>query len=332
MAWDQERQHAPRLTIFGGMPDTNKSTVLLDIVARVTTGGLWPAGEGRAPLGSVIILSAEDGVGDTIVTRLIVAGAELRRIRVITAARGDGGKERTFDLNSDIEHLRQLIKEMGAVALVAIDPMSAYMGKPGKLDSYRNTDIRGVLAPLAKMADDCNVAVVGIDHLNKNSQAQALLRLGGSIGFAAAPRALYIVVRDKEDPDRRLFLPAKNNIARIRTGLAFKVIEKLVSLPEFDSQPAVTWEDENVTMTADEALAQAKKDGRKSDVVEAAKLLILDMLKDGPRPHKEVEAQAEAQIIGNRALRSAKESLNVRSAKRGDAWWWALPGQRFEWH
>ena len=43
------------------LPGTGKSQLTIAVVAPVTTGGEWPCGEGQAPLGNVIILSAEDG-------------------------------------------------------------------------------------------------------------------------------------------------------------------------------------------------------------------------------------------------------------------------------
>ena len=43
-------------TCIAGEPGTGKSQLTISIVAAVTTGGDWPCGEGRAPVGNVIIL------------------------------------------------------------------------------------------------------------------------------------------------------------------------------------------------------------------------------------------------------------------------------------
>lgn len=315
-----------KLTILAGMPDVNKSTMTLDLSARVTTGGLLPAGEGHAPLGSVIILTAEDDVADTVRPRLEVAGADLARVHVIVAIKAaNGNGPRSFDLSQDIGRLEKAIGEIGDVLLVVIDPISAYMGKPGKLDSYRSTDVRATLAPLQETAARCGVAVIGIDHLNKSGRAQAMLRVLGSIAFVAAARAVYVIVRCEEDDARRLMLPAKNNLGKIRTGLAFRVFEKLATTV-FDAYPAIRWENEPVTMTADEALAN-RQDGRKSEDAEAAKVLIAEMLAKEPRPQKEIEQRATAQGISARSLSTGKKALKVKSEKVGAAWWWSLPGQ-----
>jgi len=88
------------------------------------------------------------------------------------------------------------------------------------VDSHKNAEVRGLLAPLAAMAAERGVAVVCVSHLTKAGGTEAMLRVMGSLGFVAAARAAYLVAKDPEDPDRRLFLPMKNNIAEDRGGLA----------------------------------------------------------------------------------------------------------------
>ena len=43
-----------KLGLIGGLPDKGKGLISADIIARCTTGGDWPCGEGSAPLGDVI--------------------------------------------------------------------------------------------------------------------------------------------------------------------------------------------------------------------------------------------------------------------------------------
>jgi putative DNA primase/helicase len=63
-------------TALAGEPGVGKSTLLYWMAAVVSKGSAWPAGEGTAPAGSVILLSAEDGVADTIVPRFVAAGGD----------------------------------------------------------------------------------------------------------------------------------------------------------------------------------------------------------------------------------------------------------------
>jgi hypothetical protein len=315
-----------KVTLLVGMPDVNKSTLALDLTSRITNNDVLPNGEGRAPSGSVIILSAEDDVADTMRPRLEVAGANLDRVHAITAAKtNDKGGRRTFDLTKDIAQLELLVKKIGNVVAIIIDPYSAYMGKPGKLDSYRSTDVRAVLTPLFDMAARLDVAVIGIGHLNKSGSMPALMRVLDSVAFVAASRGVYLIVRDPENDERRLFLPAKNNIGKIRTGLAFKVIEKLATTV-FDAYPCIKWEDETISMTADEALSW-REDGRRSEVKERAKALILELLANGPMKQKEIQAKADEQGITARVMNTAKTDMGVLSTRIERQWWWSLPGQ-----
>ena len=45
----------------------------------------------------------------------------------------------------------------------------------------------------------------------------------GSLAFAAAARAVWAITKDPDNPERRLFLPAKLNLARDPDGLAYRI-------------------------------------------------------------------------------------------------------------
>ena len=170
-------------TCIAGEPGTGKSQLATDIAARISMGGEWPCGEGRSPQGSVIILSAEDGEGDTVVPRLLAAEADLGRVHIISAVRTDYKSTRGFNLQADIELLEQKIAELGDVALITIDPISSYLGKT---DSHKNAEVRGVLEPLSAMAERMRVAVLSVTHFSKSGAAnttKALHRFIGSIAF-----------------------------------------------------------------------------------------------------------------------------------------------------
>ena len=149
---------------IAGEPGTGKSQLLIAIVATLTTGGNWPCGEGRAPIGNTIILSAEDGAADTIVARLLAAGADLNRVHVVSAVRNADGSNRTLNLQNDPDLLERKIGEIGNVVLVGVDPVSSYLGKT---DSHKNSEVRGVLEPLSELAERMRVAVLSVTHFSK---------------------------------------------------------------------------------------------------------------------------------------------------------------------
>jgi hypothetical protein len=303
-------------TCIAGEPGTGKSQVCIAIIAAVTTGGGWPCDEGKAPLGNVIILSAEDGAADTIIPRLIAAGANLSRVHVVSAVCNlDGKGRRAVNLQSDLELIEAKIAEIGDVNLINIDPVSSYLGKT---DSHKNAEVRGVLEPIGEMADRTRVAILSVTHFSKagaNTTTKALHRFIGSIAFTGAPRAAFAVIEDAEQDDRRLFLHAKNNLARAPQGLAFRLDQCLVGDGVVASR--ILWDRDPVEITANEALA-ADAAGTETRTAKADAIEFLQgALADKPVPAAEVTRMAREHGLTAKAIRSAREALEVKIVRDG---------------
>src|SRR5262249_26835328 len=126
---------------------------------------------------------------------------------------------------------------------IVIDPITAYLGK---IDSYKDDQVRSVLGPLAQMAEEERVAILGIIHPNKSTTATSILnRMFGSIGFGAAARSVFGVAYDPDDETktRRLFMPIKMNIAVLPPTLAFRIGPGGV---EWDKEPVTGLTQEQV--------------------------------------------------------------------------------------
>lgn len=72
-----------KVSLIAGFPNQGKSQLLCSIAATITTGGAWPNGEGECEKGAVMFLGAEDTAKDTLVPRLIAAGADLDYINIV---------------------------------------------------------------------------------------------------------------------------------------------------------------------------------------------------------------------------------------------------------
>lgn len=314
-------------TCIGGDPGTAKSQIVYSIVAAITTGGPWPCGEGLAPLGNVIILSAEDDPDDTIVPRLLAAGADLTRVHIVSAVSSQDGKGvKTFNLQADLDLLQQKIDEVGEVALVSMDPVSSYLG--GKTDSHKNAEVRGVLEPISEMAARTRVAILSVTHFSKDgagSSKKALHRFIGSIAFVGAPRAAFAVIADSDNEGRMLFLHAKNNMAAPAPGLAYRVVQRMVG-DLTRAVPYVEWEADHVKMTANEAMAAEVEGGEKRSALAEAMEFLREKLAAGPVPARTVEDDAEALCISIRTLKRARQRLGVHAEKAGmdGGWIWSL--------
>lgn len=314
-----------KLTMIAGDPGLGKSLVTATLAAHVSKGYAWPVDQSVPPVGDIILISAEDDPADTIKPRLEAAGADCARIHVVEAIQEevtDAESESTqhmFSFKRDIATLGDLLSSLPNCRLVIIDPISAYLDSA---DSNNNSDIRGLLAPLSELASKHKVAIVLVSHLNKNSGGNASYRVMGSLAFTAAVRTAYIVTKDKENPERRLLMPLKNNIAKDKTGLAYAIIEAE------NGQPVIAWESEPVEITTEEALAFSQSSDQHTATDEAVNFLI-DLLAEGPA--KADEAIKEAQKIGitSKPLRNAREKLGIKTKKSAtfkDGFWeWKLP-------
>jgi hypothetical protein len=270
------------------------------------------------------MLSAEDDAADTIRPRLEAAGADLSRVFVLRAIRvGTSGDttERPFSLGSDLPRLRDMLAAIGDVALVIVDPISAYLGN---VDSHRNSEVRALLHPLSQLAGEHKAAILCVSHLNKGGNKDALHRVTGSLAFVAAARAAFVVVKDRDVADRRLFLPLKNNIGNDQSGLAFAVV--LHRLANGIETSRVQWEKDAVTTSASDALAEPK--GEDNGALIAAEEFLRALLEDGPVATKQIESDAQGAGHTWSTIRRAKFALRVEAVKsRGEkgAWTWQLP-------
>lgn len=315
-----------KVSIIAGNPGLGKSQITASIAAIVTTGGRWPVDHSPCKPGDVVFLSAEDDPADTLRPRLEAAGANLHRVHVmdavITGYTGEGRQQnRAFSLQRDIAALSVKLAELGNVAAVVIDPITAYLGD---VDSHRNAEVRALLAPLSELAAQHGTAIIGVSHLNKSAGTEVLMRVTGSLAFVAAARAAYLVAQDPDNPARRYFLPMKNNIGPDSAGLAFSIegVSVQSALGPLETS-RVVWDSEPVTVTADEVMrTQIPEHG--SALREAEEWLRETMSE--PTPAAEISRMAEEVGISRKTLRRASETLGIVKAKAGmkAGWMWSL--------
>ena len=230
------------------------------------------------------MLSDEDALDDTVRPRLDAAGADCSKVHALQMVQDINKKgeiiSRSFSLSKDIERPGKRIKELGDVALVQIDPISAYLGGT---DSHKNADVRALLSPLSELADKFSVAIVLVTHLNKGS-GPAIYRSVGSIAFAAAARSSWVVAKDREDNGRRLILPAKNNLGNDNLGMAYRVETA------HNNAAALVWEPEPVDIDINETLSDLPDDLRTER--EDAKEWLEAELYHGPVATKDLQKSA----------------------------------------
>ncbi len=173
-----------KLTIVQGDPGDGKTTLILNIAAKLSRGeGLDNEMKLSAPM-NVIYQSAEDGLADTVKPRLEQAGADCERILVID--------EKDKSLSMADERLEEAIVKTKARMLI-LDPIQAYLG--GGMDMNRANEARDMTKKLGALAEKYQCAIVLIGHMNK------------AAGNKAAYRGINVVNLSRTCP----FLHRKNN-------------------------------------------------------------------------------------------------------------------------
>lgn len=211
-----------KLTMIDGDPGLGKTLVATDLAARVSRGAVMPDGSVGDLNGAagVVLLTAEDGLGDTVRPRLDAANADATRIVALTFVRE--GTDKRLPTLADLYDIRSAIAVVEA-RLVVVDPVMAYL--PGAVNSYRDQDTRRLLAPLADLAQETGAAIVALRHLNKAPGGNPLYRGGGSIAFIGAARSGLLVAKDPDDEngERRILAMTKSNLAALPPALAYHI-------------------------------------------------------------------------------------------------------------
>ncbi|CAA9401357.1 MAG: hypothetical protein AVDCRST_MAG22-1112 [uncultured Rubrobacteraceae bacterium] len=309
-----------KLNLVDGDPGTGKSAATTDLAARVSVGKPWPDGsECRA--GGVVILSAEDGLADTIRPRFDAAGGDPAKAVAVSTVPDAEGNERQIAIPDDLATIEAAIERVGAV-LVVVDPLMAFL--PGDVNSHRDQDIRRALAPLARLAERTGAAVVVVRHLNKGVGGNALYRGGGSIGIVGAARSGLLIAKHPEDDSRRVLASIKSNLAAPATSLVFGLESTETGAVRVD------WKGES-NLNA-EALLSAPTDPEERSALSEAQEFLREVLAGGPEPASEVRQEADSAGHAKRTLDRARQAIGVVAERRGEpgkrgggTWCWSLP-------
>jgi len=288
-----------KLTIVQGDPGDGKTTVVLNIAAKISKGeGLEENMKVAEPM-SIIYQTAEDGLADTVKPRLEAAGADCERVLVID--------ESDKSLSMADERLEEAIKQTGARLLI-LDPIQAYLG--GGVDMNRANEARDMTKKLGALAEKYKCAIVLIGHMNKAAGNKAAYRGMGSIDFFAVARSVLLVGRVEGKPDIRAVVQIKNNLAAFGHPKAFQLTEVGFHwLGDYD-------------ITADEVLGGIAPKGNK---LEQAKQLLREVAETKQLiSSTEILELAKEDGISKRTMESAKRELKIPAKKINNTWYWDL--------
>ena len=291
-----------KVTLIEGDPGVGKSWLVFSLSSAVSLGRGLPGGA-TFDAGRVLILSAEDGLADTIKPRLAALGANTANISALDGAL-------TLD-NVGFARLAEAIEEVKP-ALVTIDPLFAYFGE--KRDINQANQTRAVMSRLADLASTHKCAILCVRHLTKGTRSKSIHRGIGSVDLTAAARSVVLVGYDPSTPTLRAMVHIKSNLAPLGPSLGFEIEEG-----QFN------WTGES-PLTAERLLADEREDDKLP--VEEAEELLKQVLASGPVSAAEIYQDAKLNQISLTTLKRAKKNLKVTSKKLGfdgKGWLWNLP-------
>lgn len=191
------------ITLFDGNPGEGKSTIVADIIARLTTGGEWPDGTQVGAPGRVLYITKEDDAATQVRPRIEAAGGDARQISFVAA---------DLLFPRDRARFRDLLDETRP-RLVMLDPLMSYL--EGSVKVISDNEVRSaIMTPLAEIAREMSCVILVIRHFNKGSGQSALMRGAGSLGgLAGAARMVLALTPDPEvdDDKARVFGVVKSN-------------------------------------------------------------------------------------------------------------------------
>ena len=298
-----------KVTIVQGDPGEGKTTMVLQIIAKLTKGeAVLPSGSDEPALEektmdlepvNVIYQTAEDGLGDTIKPRLLSAGADCSRVMVI-----DDDDQALTMMDARLEEAIIQTK----ARLVVLDPIQGFLG--AAVDMHRANEIRPLMKRVAVLAEKYHCAIILIGHMNKNSNGKSSYRGLGSIDFQAAARSVLIVGRIKDEPEIRVVCHVKSSLAPEGKSIAFRL----------DKDTGFEWIGE-YDISADDLLSGDNR-GQK---IHEAKEFLKEILVSGSVAQTKVAEEAESRGIKKKTLWNAKKELEIESVKIGNQWFWMLP-------
>ena len=298
-----------KVTIVQGDPGEGKTTMVLQIIAKLTKGeAVLPSDSDESALEektmvlepvNVIYQTAEDGLGDTIKPRLLSAGADCSRVMVI-----DDDDQALTMMDARLEEAIIQTK----ARLVVLDLIQGFLG--ADVDMHRANEIRPLMKRVALLAEKYHCAIILIGHMNKNSNGKSSYRGLGSIDFQAAARSVLIVGRIKDEPEIRVVCHVKSSLAPEGKSIAFRL----------DKDTGFEWIGE-YDISADDLLSGDNR-GQK---IHAAKEFLQEVLASGSVAQTKVAEEAESRGIKKKTLWNAKKELKIDSVKIGNQWFWMLP-------
>lgn len=309
------RDHIPlgEITVLAGREDLGKSTVALTWAAQVTNGTL--PGEYYGEPRDVLICAVEDSWAETVVPRLTAAGADTKRVHEIALIDGGGP-----DLTDDLDNIRAAVEYTNA-ALIIFDPLTSRLGE--RVEQNKGPEVRRVLEPVKKLAQDAGISVLCIMHVNKSTGSDANSSIMGSSEFKNIPRCIMIATKDGEDDAKRYVGVSKLNIGLKPRAQEYSTTGVKVEDGIWSSK--IMWGSESAHSIDDLWSESQSIEGGTLTAQDEAMEWLLAYLAAGEKESSLVKAAGQDAGHKPRTLARARPKAGVIVRQDGRETFWSLP-------
>lgn len=291
-----------KVSLLEGDPGLGKSWFTMALASYISQGKKLPGNKERIK-GKVLLMSAEDGLGDTIRPRLDILEGDVKSIYAYATPvflDEDGFAE----VEEEIEKIKPL--------LVIIDPIVAYMG--AKVDLFRANETREIMSGLSQIAEKYKCTIIAVRHLTKGGKDKSIYRGVGSIDITAAARSALMVGPHPEEANHRCICHIKSNLAPKGPTIEYSL----------DAHRRNPFRFEGFNDLSVEEVMRANPDTMTRDSNEEAEKFLVETLKKKSQSEDILYRDGEAVGISRKQLRQASETLDIRKVKNKGKIKWVL--------
>ncbi|OZF00554.1 AAA family ATPase [Rhodococcoides fascians] len=313
------------LALFAGRPGAGKSTSGRWIAACASNGvlpGCWYG----TPV-NVAYIAAEESAKYVVKPGLRAAGADLSKV-FMPRVQFAGEEVRLMSSHDMADLTEQLIAHK--VKLIVVDPLMSTIGS--KTDINRNNEIRSLIEPWSKLAENVDGVVLGIAHLNKSGNGDVVAGINGSSAFGEVARAVFGFAKDPDSEDGdRIMSQEKNSIGEEDLALVYRIESTTVTTDSGKSADVGRF---TIIGESERTVGDVLRDGARSGQSEVASAnteidaWLSALLAGGAVLATEVFRAADQAGFSKDKAKRAKSRLNVRAFRREipGPWWWEKQG------
>lgn len=290
-------QYIPKgnITILAGDGGSGKTTTWCGIAAAVSAGkriffDATPDEFAACEQRKVLFFSSEDSIEYTLRMRLRKAEANLSNIFSVSLQ-----NEIFSEIKFDSPILENIIAK-AKPALVIFDPVQSFI--PSSVQMGQRNAMRSCLNPLIGLGEKYDCTFLVIVHTNKRQGVFGRNRVADSADIWDIARSVLIAGCTQDD--RRYLSHEKSNYGELGATAIFNIDEGVAVFEEYSDK-----HDKDFVQERDFNSYQAPQ---RTD----AEKFIMDFLKNGKRPTRDLDEAAKAAGISSATLRRAKEQLRNR--------------------